>query len=111
WKSKTNEPTRSVILPASSVLSAWLALLAKEQGVTVLIVCLCYHLQLVCARQRERSGKEIANLKWPGLDKYTLTIVSMLSILVGFRVWILNGSLPQFSEQDNPAAFSQSLLS
>ncbi|XP_076346321.1 protein O-mannosyl-transferase TMTC1-like isoform X2 [Tachypleus tridentatus] len=58
-----------------------------------------------------KSGKEIGNFKWPGLDKYTLTIVSMLSILVSFRVWILNGSLPQFSEQDNPAAFSQSLLS
>ncbi|XP_022258926.1 transmembrane and TPR repeat-containing protein 1-like, partial [Limulus polyphemus] len=82
--------------------------MAKEQGVTVLTVSLCYHLQTFYTRQRQRSRKEVT--KWPGLDRYTLTILLVLNVLVGFRVWLLNGSLPQFSDQDNPAAFSRSLF-
>ena len=33
-----------------------------------------------------------------------------LTVLLAFRLWMLNGQLPAFSDQDNPASFSPHIL-
>lgn len=39
-----------------------------------------------------------------------ITVSVTVGLLLGFRIWMLGGELPRFQEQDNPASFSDSLL-
>nr|XP_006009334.1 PREDICTED: transmembrane and TPR repeat-containing protein 1-like isoform X2 [Latimeria chalumnae] len=38
--------------------------------------------------------------------KRATTVISYVILILGFRLWIMGGSMPLFSEQDNPASFS-----
>lgn len=55
--------------------------------------------------------KWLTNLHHDHLNywKYIMGNDQLINLL-WFRLWMLNGSLPVFSEQDNPAAFSDSHL-
>ncbi|XP_019628296.1 PREDICTED: transmembrane and TPR repeat-containing protein 1-like [Branchiostoma belcheri] len=109
---------RSVDFPAVSshgqyvlclVLGAC-AMLVKEQGITVLGVCVLYDTLIICRRGilrhlRERSVSGFLHDSRPFLKRSAVTGLVVLCLLC-FRVWMLNGTLPQFSDQDNPASFS-----
>ncbi|TRZ12388.1 hypothetical protein HGM15179_014715 [Zosterops borbonicus] len=45
----------------------------------------------------------------PFLKRATL-VISYVILVLYFRLWIMGGSMPMFSEQDNPASFSPYLL-
>uniref|UniRef100_A0A8C2UK91 dolichyl-phosphate-mannose--protein mannosyltransferase n=2 Tax=Chinchilla lanigera TaxID=34839 RepID=A0A8C2UK91_CHILA len=42
--------------------------------------------------------------------KRALLVVSYVTVILYFRLWIMGGSMPLFSEQDNPASFSPYIL-
>nr|XP_042899356.1 protein O-mannosyl-transferase TMTC1 [Parasteatoda tepidariorum] len=107
-----------------SLLCAGLALIAKEQGITVLGVCLVYQLLMLIERNfisdnssdevEEEEDEERKSLPLDNTSVFCIVgrifilIFGMIS-LVYFRLSI-NGTLPIFSEEDNPAAFAQSWI-
>ncbi|XP_023210486.1 transmembrane and TPR repeat-containing protein 1-like [Centruroides sculpturatus] len=101
-----------------SVVSKWLAvtvicatfsLLSKEQGITVLLVCTVYHLQQKWRESHSfRENLQIAKEIFK--DKRFITSLVTILVLLGLRILMLCGSMPRFSDQDNPASFSPSFL-
>ncbi|XP_034246835.1 protein O-mannosyl-transferase TMTC1-like [Thrips palmi] len=89
----------------SSVLLAGLSMLAKETGVTVLGV----NLLLDVYRSWGSLRRAIRDARWNEeaalFSRRAAKIVMSLSVLVVFRIALLQGSMPKFSQQDNPAAF------
>ncbi|XP_067137784.1 protein O-mannosyl-transferase TMTC1-like isoform X2 [Centruroides vittatus] len=118
----TNGITRkSITWFTISLISASLSLLAKEHGVTVVAVSLSYQVLLSWEQTIKKTKKAPQGLRTsPSTIRYLfiqnctdsrcLIVLVTLLILLGFRGWMLHGTLPQFSNQDNPAAFSSSLL-
>uniref|UniRef100_A0A4W3GXK3 dolichyl-phosphate-mannose--protein mannosyltransferase n=1 Tax=Callorhinchus milii TaxID=7868 RepID=A0A4W3GXK3_CALMI len=88
-------PTTSPIFLLFSLLLGTCAMLVKETGVTVFGVCVIYDLLI------------LYNGAFP--TDPLLLFLKVVAILF-FRVWIMGGSMPNFSEQDNPASFSPHLL-
>ena len=78
-------------------LLAALAMLAKEQGVTVLAVCLALDLCDIRRKPEERRRSMV---------RLALSAVILLSLRAAF----LGGGLPSFSKADNPASHSPSLV-
>ncbi|GBL79011.1 Transmembrane and TPR repeat-containing protein 3 [Araneus ventricosus] len=94
-----------------SLLCSGVALLAKEQGITVLAVCIAWRiLQLMGTTRLETPKLLIKKGLFLLTDPILWTTVLMFLMLVAFRIWMLQGSMPIFSEEDNPASFSSSLL-
>lgn len=83
-------------------------MLAKESGLTVFIVNLSYDIY----RNWSTLKKTIKDVRW-NQDSYRFAkrmfsvLVSMTIFLLA-RIALLQGSLPKFSQQDNPAAFHSS---
>ncbi|XP_022111985.1 transmembrane and TPR repeat-containing protein 1-like [Acanthaster planci] len=100
--------------PGSLVLSLSLAacaLLSKEHGATVLGVSLTYDV-LVTSRPviyRVLITRRFGRGCMP-LFKRCAVIVATVSVLLVLRVWMLQGHLPHFSEQDNPTSFAPHLM-
>lgn len=46
---------------------------------------------------------------WPSVIR-VLSVTVATILLLAVRIWLLNGMLPRFSSQDNPASFSDSLM-
>ncbi|XP_054722194.1 protein O-mannosyl-transferase TMTC1-like isoform X2 [Uloborus diversus] len=94
-----------------SMICSGFALLAKEQGITVLIVCIAWRVLQLIGNTRWETPKILLKR---GLflltDAILWTTVVMFVMLVAFRLWMLQGSMPRFSEEDNPASFCPSLL-
>ncbi|XP_065299495.1 protein O-mannosyl-transferase TMTC1-like [Dermacentor albipictus] len=108
---------------AASTLFSVAALLSKEQGITVLPLCivlrictlsfdtaLCHQRQghwsrhrgwLTCRHCIRESANRIVR------DRLVLTLAAASATLLSFRLWMLHGNLPEFSEMDNPASFSK----
>ncbi|CAN7937705.1 unnamed protein product, partial [Ixodes hexagonus] len=105
------------------------ALLAKEQGISVLPLCIALRVQALAVartpgtlRSRDKHRKQWGR-KWPRCHHSTtvrvyedtlgcrnfLLVSLQLAALLAFRLWMLHGTLPQFSEVDNPASFSSRL--
>ncbi|XP_044137349.1 protein O-mannosyl-transferase TMTC1 [Bufo gargarizans] len=107
--------TTSPFLLLLSLLLGTCAMLVKETGITVFGVCVVYDLQILCLRRflRDSSSEHSRNM-WdvaaPFL-KRALMISCYVIVVLGFRVYIMGGSMPLFSEQDNPASFSPYILS
>ncbi|XP_064476888.1 protein O-mannosyl-transferase TMTC1-like [Ornithodoros turicata] len=103
----------AVWLCVCSVCSAC-ALLAKEQGITVLPLCLLLRLRTLVSQTsalRQPWWRRIfAVIQRCLLDLRVILLTSVLGALLTFRLWILHGSLPRFSEVDNPASFSPHIL-
>nr|XP_037289959.1 protein O-mannosyl-transferase TMTC1-like [Rhipicephalus microplus] len=109
-------------LAASGLLSLC-ALLSKEQGITVLPLCMALRISTL-VRESMHPGKEMQRRKagcwtWPvcrycirGIayrcitDSELVALTTLTILLLCFRICILQGSFPEFSEMDNPAAFS-----
>nr|XP_012788822.1 unnamed protein product [Sorex araneus] len=102
--------------PGCLLLSLWLgtcAMLVKETGVTVFGVCLLHDLFSLAHTHQEPApagGARSPLLALRPFLKRAALVVSYVTVLLGLRLWIMGGSLPLFSEQDNPASFSPYLL-
>ncbi|TRY92082.1 hypothetical protein DNTS_005870 [Danionella cerebrum] len=107
-------PTVSVLSFAISLLLGTCAMLVKETGVTVFGVCVLYDLLLLCHKPlvsnlSRHEWKELFRSSSPFIKR--ACVVSLhVAIIMTLRLWLMGGSMPLFSEQDNPASFSPFLL-
>lgn len=89
----------------TSVVLAALSMLAKETGVTVLVV----NLLLDLYRSWGPLRRALRDVRWNEeaqlFSRRAAKILMSLSVLLLCRLALLQGSLPKFSQQDNPAAF------
>jgi hypothetical protein len=84
-------------------------MLAKESGLTVFIVNLLFDFY----RTWPTLKKTIQDVRW-NKDTYRFArrmfkVLASMAIFLLARLAILQGSLPKFSQQDNPAAFHPSI--
>ncbi|KAF7646940.1 hypothetical protein LDENG_00179880, partial [Lucifuga dentata] len=103
----------SCSLVASLVLGTC-AMLVKETGVTVFGVCVLYDALVLCRkpfiRHLSRSRlRDLLHICSPFI-KRAFFISGYVVVIMSFRLWLMGGSMPLFSEQDNPASFSPHLL-
>ncbi|XP_034791993.1 protein O-mannosyl-transferase TMTC1 isoform X4 [Pan paniscus] len=107
----------STVSPFFLLLSLFLgtcAMLVKETGITVFGVCLVYDLFSLSNKQdksylRASSNRNFLLTMRPFL-KRAILVLSYVLVILYFRLWIMGGSMPLFSEQDNPASFSPYIL-
>ncbi|XP_033078426.1 protein O-mannosyl-transferase TMTC1 isoform X3 [Trachypithecus francoisi] len=90
------------------------AMLVKETGITVFGVCLIYDLFSLSNKEdksylRASSNRNFLLTMRPFL-KRAILVLSYVLVILYFRLWIMGGSMPLFSEQDNPASFSPYIL-
>ncbi|XP_041972951.1 protein O-mannosyl-transferase TMTC1-like [Aricia agestis] len=103
--------------PTSNKRSVWLSvilgalsMLAKETGVTVLLMnlaidffrCWPFVKRSLCSLKIEK--------RCSGLSVRTIKVVVSLALLVSLRLALLQGTWPSFNPQDNPAAFHPSFF-
>ncbi|CAG4983534.1 unnamed protein product [Colias eurytheme] len=103
--------------PTSNKKSVWLSvvlgglsMLAKETGITILVLnlaidfyrCWPFVKRSICTLKIEK--------KCAGLSIRTIKIVVSLALLISVRLALLQGTWPVFSPQDNPAAFHPSFF-
>ncbi|GLV41102.1 uncharacterized protein CBL_04626 [Carabus blaptoides fortunei] len=93
----------------TSVILGGLSMLAKETGVTVFILNLMYDLYRCWPFIR----RTITDVRWNDetcrFARRAAKVLVSLGILLTVRLAMLQGSLPKFSQQDNPTAFHPSL--
>uniref|UniRef100_A0A3Q1EZD6 Transmembrane O-mannosyltransferase targeting cadherins 1 n=1 Tax=Acanthochromis polyacanthus TaxID=80966 RepID=A0A3Q1EZD6_9TELE len=101
-----------------SLLLGTCAMLVKETGITVFGVCLLYDALIkdavcltfclsVSPSHLSGSGlRDFLHICSPFIKRAWLISVIIMSV----RLWLMGGSMPLFSEQDNPASFSPHLL-
>lgn len=107
-----------------STVSAWCllltlllgtcAMLVKETGITVFGVCVLYDALVLCRKPLiyDLLGSRLRDLHHicsPFIKRACL-ISGYVVIIMSVRLWLMGGSMPLFSEQDNPASFSPHLL-
>ncbi|XP_031778983.1 protein O-mannosyl-transferase TMTC1 [Nasonia vitripennis] len=89
----------------SSVGFGALSMLAKETGVTVLLLNLLYDL----CRTGHSIKRSVFEAKWNDesrlFTRRAAVLLVSLGVLLVVRLALLHGALPKFSPQDNPAAF------
>uniref|UniRef100_A0A665TGF5 dolichyl-phosphate-mannose--protein mannosyltransferase n=1 Tax=Echeneis naucrates TaxID=173247 RepID=A0A665TGF5_ECHNA len=90
------------------------AMLVKETGITVFGVCALYDALVLCRKPLiyHMSGSGLRDLLYicSPFIKRACTLFCYVLIIMSFRLWLMGGSMPLFSEQDNPASFSPHLL-
>ncbi|XP_037278013.2 protein O-mannosyl-transferase TMTC1 [Rhipicephalus microplus] len=113
---------RSKWLAACGLLSVC-ALLSKEQGITVLPLCMALRIRTLVLdyTHREHQAQRLNShcRQWPIFcyfirdtvhrcitDRELVALMALTTLLLCFRLWILQGSFPIFSEMDNPVSFS-----
>uniref|UniRef100_A0A8C7G7L7 Transmembrane O-mannosyltransferase targeting cadherins 1 n=1 Tax=Oncorhynchus kisutch TaxID=8019 RepID=A0A8C7G7L7_ONCKI len=106
--------TVSVWALGASLLLGTCAMLVKETGITVFGVCVFYDALVLCRKPLllHLSGskmKDLLRISVPFL-KRACAISLYVALIMSFRLWLMGGSMPLFSEQDNPASFSPHLL-
>ncbi|XP_065308824.2 protein O-mannosyl-transferase TMTC1-like [Dermacentor albipictus] len=109
-------------LAACGLLSVC-ALLSKEQGISVLPLCMALRIRALVADstrpERQTQCLEAHRRRWPTckycirqiayrcfLDRDLAALATLTALLLCFRLWILQGSFPEFTAMDNPASFS-----
>ncbi|XP_060535023.1 protein O-mannosyl-transferase TMTC1-like isoform X2 [Cylas formicarius] len=92
----------------TSVLYGALSMLAKESGITVFLVNLTYDFYLHWTYVKRAIFDLKPNSEAASFAKRFTKVGVSTAILLTLRLTILQGSLPKFSEQDNPAAFHPS---
>ncbi|KAG5267253.1 hypothetical protein AALO_G00219680 [Alosa alosa] len=103
--------------PSSLLMSLGLgtcAMLVKETGITVFAVCVLYDALVLCRKPFLLHLscwrlKETLRLCSPFIKRACL-ISLHVAFIMSVRLWLMGGSMPLFSEQDNPASFSPHLL-
>ncbi|XP_031754523.1 protein O-mannosyl-transferase TMTC1 isoform X2 [Xenopus tropicalis] len=103
-------PTSAPLFLLLSLILGTGAVLVKETGITVFGVCLTYDLLLLCPTRCKRYSSpdpraSIWYVAGPFLKRAALVSLYVALVLY-FRLRIMGGSMPLFSEQDNPASFS-----
>ncbi|RLW01790.1 hypothetical protein DV515_00007808 [Chloebia gouldiae] len=63
----------------------------------------------ICSYLTANNNQNVLYTARPFLKRAAL-VISYVILVLYFRVWIMGGSMPMFSEQDNPASFSPYLL-
>ncbi|XP_034381759.1 protein O-mannosyl-transferase TMTC1 isoform X2 [Cyclopterus lumpus] len=106
--------TVSVWFLLLSLLLGTCAMLVKETGITVFGVCMLYDALVLCRKPlvNHLSGSRFTDLHHicsPFIKRACL-ISGYVVIIMSVRLWLMGGSMPLFSEQDNPASFSPHLL-
>uniref|UniRef100_A0A3P9IBN3 dolichyl-phosphate-mannose--protein mannosyltransferase n=1 Tax=Oryzias latipes TaxID=8090 RepID=A0A3P9IBN3_ORYLA len=108
--------------PAALLISLLLgtcAMLVKETGITVFGVCLLYDALVLCRKSLMRKlSFDVGFLMvwsslWNGCESWrgeTFVYFLQVAFILSVRLWVMGGSMPLFSEQDNPASFSPHLL-
>nr|XP_054920512.1 protein O-mannosyl-transferase TMTC1-like [Dermacentor andersoni] len=113
---------RPMWLAACGLLSVC-ALLSKEQGITVLPLCMALRIRTLVVDSRspeeQKQCHKAHRQRWAVcrkcirdtvyrcfLDRDLAALAALTTLLLCFRLWILQGSFPEFSEMDNPASFS-----
>ncbi|CAF94124.1 unnamed protein product, partial [Tetraodon nigroviridis] len=107
-------PTVSVGCLVISVLLGTCAMLVKETGITVFGVCIIYDALVLCRKPlgQHMSGsrfRDLLHVSGPFTKRAGFISVCVI-IVLSVRLWLMGGSMPLFSEQDNPASFSPYLL-
>ncbi|XP_053890726.1 protein O-mannosyl-transferase TMTC1 isoform X3 [Malaclemys terrapin pileata] len=107
-------PTASPFFLLLSLFLGTCAMLVKETGVTVFGVCLVYDLLFLSYNRltlylTASNNQNFLYTARPFLKRAAL-VISYVILVLYFRFWIMGGSMPMFSEQDNPASFSPYLL-
>ncbi|XP_014008607.1 protein O-mannosyl-transferase TMTC1 [Salmo salar] len=106
--------TVSVWALGASLLLGTCAMLVKETGITVLGVCVLYDALVLCRKPlllhlAGSEMKDLLRISVPFL-KRACAVSLYVAVIMSFRLWLMGGSMPLFSEQDNPASFSPHLL-
>ncbi|XP_013381670.1 transmembrane and TPR repeat-containing protein 1-like [Lingula anatina] len=87
------------------------AMFTKEHGITVLGVNILYDTFVICHGGTLRVlRKRSLTRNCTPLVKRMIFTSCVVILLLSFRIWMLHGMLPAFSEQDNPASFAPHLL-
>ncbi|XP_049938787.1 protein O-mannosyl-transferase TMTC1-like [Schistocerca serialis cubense] len=94
----------------TSVLLAALSMLAKETGVAALLVNLLFDAYRSWSSLKKSLVEARCNTETVLFSRRAAKLLMALSALLVFRLALLQGSLPRFSSQDNPAAFHPSRL-
>ncbi|XP_036813404.1 protein O-mannosyl-transferase TMTC1 [Oncorhynchus mykiss] len=106
--------TVSVWVLGASLLLGTCAMLVKETGITVFGVCVFYDALVLCRKPLllHLSGSKIKDLHRISVPflKRACAVSLYVAVIMSFRLWLMGGSMPLFSEQDNPASFSPHLL-
>ncbi|XP_028968376.1 protein O-mannosyl-transferase TMTC1 [Galendromus occidentalis] len=91
---------------------ATLALFSKEQGITVLGLFVLYRLAILCKRGTEDKCYSVIHRILYAFtnDELVFTSCFTFSALMAYRVMLHNGTLPRFSEHDNPASYEPHFL-
>uniref|UniRef100_A0A3B4UNG7 dolichyl-phosphate-mannose--protein mannosyltransferase n=1 Tax=Seriola dumerili TaxID=41447 RepID=A0A3B4UNG7_SERDU len=98
----------------ASLLLGTCAMLVKETGITVFGVCALYDALVLCRKPliSHLSGSRLRDILYicSPFIKRACIIFCYVVIIMSVRLWLMGGSMPLFSEQDNPASFSPHLL-
>ncbi|XP_066948816.1 protein O-mannosyl-transferase TMTC1-like [Macrobrachium rosenbergii] len=91
-------------------LVAAVGTLCKELAITSLAVCAAW--DAICHRKHLKKifQKHPPDKISEAILRRMVWLCIMGCIILTFRLWMLQGSSPTFSEQDNPAAYASSLL-
>ncbi|XP_057711454.1 protein O-mannosyl-transferase TMTC1 [Corythoichthys intestinalis] len=114
----TSEDSTPCTASAGSLLISLLlgtcAMLVKETGITVFGVCMFYDALVLCGKQlfSHLSGSGVRQLVhiWKPFFKRAFVVTTYVLAILSIRLWLMGGSMPLFSEQDNPASFAPYLL-
>ncbi|XP_053271248.1 protein O-mannosyl-transferase TMTC1 isoform X4 [Pleuronectes platessa] len=97
-----------------SLLLGTCAMLIKETGITVFGVCVLYDALVLCCKPliNHLYSSRPGNLLYicSPFVKRACLISGYVVLIMSVRLWLMGGSMPLFSEQDNPASFSPHLL-
>ncbi|XP_055536777.1 protein O-mannosyl-transferase TMTC1-like [Wyeomyia smithii] len=92
-----------------SILFGGLSMLAKETGITVFLLNVAYDVY----RNWASLKKTILHVRWSEethqFGRRVSRVLLSMGVLLAVRLALLQGSLPKFSQQDNPTAFHPNL--
>jgi len=91
-----------------SIVFGGLSMLSKESGITVFIVNVVFDIY----RNWPIITKSVYDVRWSheslAIGKRMFWMLVSMTLLLTARLALLQGSLPRFTQQDNPAAFHSS---
>ncbi|XP_060800858.1 protein O-mannosyl-transferase TMTC1 [Amyelois transitella] len=93
-----------------SIMLGALSMLAKETGVTILLLNLVFDFYRCWPFVRRSLCSLKIEKKCTGLSVRTIKVLVSLCLLICLRLALLQGTWPTFSPQDNPAAFHPSFF-
>uniref|UniRef100_A0AAY5KVP2 dolichyl-phosphate-mannose--protein mannosyltransferase n=1 Tax=Esox lucius TaxID=8010 RepID=A0AAY5KVP2_ESOLU len=98
----------------ASMLLGTCAMLVKETGITVFGVCVLYDALVLCRKLLSCSPRPgpstVSSATHHMSTRQPYHHLKSVAVIMSFRLWLMGGSMPLFSEQDNPASFSPHLL-